>query len=121
MSTPYEEISETSISSVGKPDSNLANDSNKLGGIDAEEYATKEYVKKYHNAKEDTLKKYIDNQDNAKLNEAKEYTNSMIRNQDFSGFAKGTDVTALKNKIETELNEQATQQRNYTDTKIRCS
>lgn len=119
MSTPYEEISETSISSVGKPDSNLANDSNKLGGIDAEEYATKEYVKKYHNAKEDTLKKYIDNQDNAKLNEAKEYTNSMIRNQDFSGFAKGTDVTALKNKIETELNEQATQQRNYTDTKIK--
>lgn len=119
MSTPYEEISETSISSAGKPDSNLANDSNKLGGIDAEEYATKEYVKKYHNAKEDTLKKYIDNQDNAKLNEAKEYTNSMIRNQDFSGFAKGTDVTALKNKIEAELSEQATQQKNYTDTKIK--
>lgn len=119
MSTPYEEMSETSISSVGKPDSNLANDSNKLGGIDAEEYATKEYVKKYHNAKEDTLKKYIDNQDNAKLNEAKEYTNSMIRNQDFSGFAKGTDVTALKNKIEAELSEQATQQRNYIDTKIK--
>ena len=118
MSTPYEEMSETSINSAVKPDCNLANDSNKLGGIDAEEYATKEYVRKYHDNKEKNLKKYIDDQDNAKLNEAKEYTNSMIRNQDFSGFAKGTDLQALKTKLETELNEQATQQKNYTDTKI---
>ena len=118
MSTPYEEMSETSITSAGKPDCNLANDSNKLGGIDAEDYATKEYVRKYHNSKEDNLKKYIDEQDNAKLNEAKEYTNSMIRNQDFSGFAKGTDVAALQTKLESELSEQATQQKNYTDTKI---
>lgn len=118
MSTPYEEMSETSINSAGKPDCNLANDSNKLGGIDAEDYATEEYVRKYHDNKEDKLKKYIDDQDNAKLNEAKEYTNSMIRNQDFSGFAKGTDVAALQTKLESELREQATQQKNYTDTKI---
>lgn len=118
MSTPYEEMSETSIISVGKPDSNLASDSNKLGGIEAEDYATKEYVRKYHDNKEEILKKYIDDQDNIKLNEAKEYTNSMIRNQDFSGFAKGTDVQALKTKLEAELSEQATQQKNYTDTKV---
>ena len=68
MSTPYEEMSETSITSAGKPDCNLAYDSNKLGGIDAEDYATKEYVRNYHNSKEDNLKKYIDEQDNAKLN-----------------------------------------------------
>lgn len=116
MSTPYEEMS--SVSSVAKPDCNLANDSNKLGGIDAEEYATKEYVRKYHDGKETILKKYIDEQDDSTLNEAKEYTNSMIRNQDFSGFAKGTDVQALKTKLETELKEQATQQKNYTDAKI---
>lgn len=118
MPTPYEEMSETSINSAGKTDSNLANDSNKLGGINAEDYATKEYVRKYHDNKENNLKKYIDEQDNAKLNEAKEYTNSMIRNQDFSGFAKGTDVAALQTKLESELSEQATQQKNYTDTKI---
>lgn len=118
MSTPYEEMSETSITSAGKPDCNLAYDSNKLGGIDAEDYATKEYVRNYHNSKEDNLKKYIDEQDNAKLNEAKEYTNSMIRNQDFSGFAKGTDVAALQTKLESKLSEQATQQKNYTDTNI---
>ena len=71
MSTPYEEMSETSINSIAKPDSNLSNDSNKLGGIDAEDYATKEYVRKYHNNKEENLKKYIDEQDEQKLNEAK--------------------------------------------------
>lgn len=118
MSTPYEEMSETSINSVAKPDSNLSNDSNKLGGIDAEDYATKEYVRKYHDNKEENLKKYIDEQDERKLNETKEYTNSMIRNQDFSDFAKGTDVQALKTKLEAELSEQATQQKNYTDTKV---
>ncbi len=118
MSTPYEEMSETSINSIAKPDSNLSNDSNKLGGIDAEDYATKEYVRKYHDNKEENLKKYIDEQDEQKLNEAKEYTNSMIRNQDFSDFAKGTDVQALKTKLEAELSEQATQQKNYTDTKV---
>ena len=44
MPTPYEEMSQSSIASTGKPDSNLSNDSNKLGGIEAEDYATKEYV-----------------------------------------------------------------------------
>lgn len=119
MPTPYEEMSQSSIASTGKPDSNLSNDSNKLGGIEAEDYATKEYVKKYHDTKEANLKKYIDDQGNSKLNEAKEYANSMVRNQDFSGFAKNTDVTALKEKLENDLSSKINEQKKYTDTKIK--
>ena len=39
MSKPSEEISKYNVTSAGKPDSNLANDSNRLGGIEEEEYA----------------------------------------------------------------------------------
>ena len=99
MPTPYEEMSQSSIASTGKPDSNLSNDSNKLGGIEAEDYATKEYVKKYHDTKEVNLKKYIDDQDNSKLNEAKEYANSMVRNQDFSGSVSYTHLTLPTKRI----------------------
>ena len=52
MSTSYEKISKNNASSQGKTDSNLSNDSNHLGGISADEYATKEYVQKYHDNKE---------------------------------------------------------------------
>ena len=40
MPKSYEQISNQNVNSTGKPDSNLANDSNHLGGIPAEEYAT---------------------------------------------------------------------------------
>lgn len=113
--TPYEEISESYSNSSGRPDSNLALDSLKLGGIEAEEYATKKYVRDYHDNKENNLKKYIDEQDNNKLQEAKEYANSLVRNQDFTDFAMLTDVNALKEKLETELNEQNTEHINYVD------
>ncbi len=103
MPKSYEEISNYNASSQGKTDANLANDSLHLGGIPAEEYATEKYVQDYHDNKEASLKKYIDQQDAAKLNEAKEYTNTMIRNQDFSDFAKDTDITALEQKLTQQI------------------
>ena len=45
MSNSFEEISKYTAQSGGRPDSNLSNDSNHLGGIAAEEYATKLWVK----------------------------------------------------------------------------
>ena len=70
MARPSEEISKSMVSSVGKPDCNLSNDTNNLGGIPAEEYATKQYVQKYHDNKELSQKEYIDAQDKKILEEA---------------------------------------------------
>ena len=53
MAKASEEISKYKANSSAKPDSNIANDSLHLGGIDADEYATKDYVQKYHNTKEE--------------------------------------------------------------------
>ena len=60
MPKSFEKISRYLKSATGKPDSNLANDSNHLGGIPADEWATKEWVRRYHDGKEDILKEYID-------------------------------------------------------------
>lgn len=117
MDRVSEQISKANASSQGRTDANLANDSNHLGGIPAEDYATKKYVQDYHDSKESDLKGYIDRQDQSVLEEAKEYTNSQIRNQDFSGFAKVTDVQALDKKLSGELEEGLTAQKNYTDQK----
>lgn len=113
-----EEISRYNASSSAKTDSNLANDALHLGGIKAEEYAAKKYVQEYHENKEETLKKYIDEQDEKTLATAKSYTDSVVENQDFSGFAKVTDVKVLDDKLSDEINSQATNQKNYTDTQI---
>ena len=118
MSTPYEEISDSFVNQEGRPDSNLSNDSKKLGGVSAEEYATKKYVRDYHDNKEKVLKEYIDDQDNSVLNTAKEYTNAAIRNQDFSNFAKTTDLQALKSELEEDISECSTNCKNYIDGKI---
>lgn len=117
MARVSEEISKANSTSQGKTDANLANDSNHLGGIPANEYATKAYVQEYHNTKETAQKSYIDQQDQAILNQAKEYTNSQIRNQDFSSFAKVTDVQALDEKLSDEIETGLTAQKNYTDQK----
>lgn len=117
MARVSEEISKANSTSQGKTDANLANDSNHLGGIPADEYATKAYVQEYHNTKESAQKEYIDEQDQAILNQAKEYTNSQIRNQDFSSFAKVTDVQALDEKLSDEIETGLTAQKNYTDQK----
>ena len=120
MARISEEISKAQRNVQGKTDANLANDSNHLGGIEADEYATKSYVQEYHNTKESAQKSYIDQQDQAVLNEAKEYTNSQIRNQDFSGFAKITDVQALDKKLSEDIAQGDNAQKAYTDQKVQA-
>lgn len=120
MAKVSEEISKANTTSQGRTDANLAQDSNHLGGIAAEEYATKKYVQDYHDTKETAQKSYIDQQDQAMLNQAKEYTNSQIRNQDFSEFAKVTDVQALDQKLSGEMETGLTAQKNYTDEKTQA-
>lgn len=117
MAKVSEQISKANASMQGKTDSNLANDSNHLGGIPANEYATQEYVRKYHDEKEALQKKYIDAQDKKILEEAKEYANSQIRNQDFSSFAKVTDVQTLKKNLEEKIQKGDNDQKSYTDQK----
>lgn len=120
MARISEEISKAQRNVQGKTDANLANDSNHLGGIEANEYATKTYVQEYHNTKETAQKSYIDQRDQAVLNEAKEYTNSQIRNQDFSGFAKVTDVQALDKKLSEDIAQGDNAQKAYTDQKVQA-
>ena len=118
MNTSYEEISKNNTSSQGKTDNNLSNDSNHLGGVSAEEYATKKYVRDYHNNKEQKQKEYIDNQDVKTLEKAKEHANSLVRNQDFSSFAKNTDIKALNTKLSNEISTGLAGQQTYTNNKV---
>lgn len=118
MPRPSEEISKYNANSSGKPDSNLANDALHLGGIPANEYATEKYVQVYHGAKEELLKEYIDSQDLAKLQEAKDYVDTMIRNQDFSSFAKLTDLQALSQNLSARIEAYKTQCQNELNTRI---
>ena len=115
MAKASEEISKYKANSSAKPDSNIANDSLHLGGIDADEYATKDYVQKYHNTKEEKLKQDISNQDKTVLEEAKAYSDEIVKSQDFSGFAKVTDVQAIDDKLSQKISNQGTEQKNYTD------
>ena len=117
MAKVSEQWSKANAKSQGRTDANLSNDSEHLGGIPADEYATKEYVQEYHNTKEGSLKDYVDRQDQSILNEAKEYTNSQIRNQDFSSFAKLTDVQALDKKLSEDIEAGDNAQKAYTDQK----
>lgn len=118
MATIPEQLSNILANSQGKPDANLAQDANNLGGLPAEDFATKEYVKKYHDEKEAKQKEYIDNQDTEMLKQANEFANSLVRNQDFSSFAKLTDVQALDIKLSGELTSGLSNQKAYTDKEI---
>lgn len=120
MSRVSEQWSKASATSQGRTDANLANDSNNLGGIPAEDWATKKYVQDYHDGKEGNLKQYIDTQDASMLEQAKEYTNSQIRNQDFSGFAEIQDLQALNDNLTEQITEGLTEQKNYTDSKTQA-
>ena len=120
MARPSEEISKSNAQSGGRPDANLANDALHLGGIPAEDYATKKYVDDHMGNSEQKQKKYIDEQDQKILDEAKEYTNTQIRSQDFSGFAKVTDVQALDKKLQEKITEGDNAQKNYTDQKTKA-
>ena len=70
MARVSEEISKANTVGQGKTDANLSQDSNHLGGIPADDYATKKYVQEYHDTKESSLKNYIDSQDQSMLNQA---------------------------------------------------
>ena len=120
MPKSYEEISRSIANQSGKTDANLANDSNHLGGIPAEDYATKEWVKEYHGNKESTLTDYINQQDAAMLNAAKEYINSAIRNQDFSNFAEIQDLQTLNTNLTNKINTDIAGQKSYTDQKTQA-
>lgn len=115
-----EQLSKANATSQGRTDANLANDSNNLGGIPAEDYATKQWVRDYHDGKESDLKTYVDQRDNAILNEAKEYANSQIRGQDFSGFAEIEDLQALNNNLTEQISQGLAEQKNYTDSKTQA-
>lgn len=118
MAKVSEEISKYKANSSAKTDSNIANDSLHLGGIEADEYATKDYVQKYHNTKEEKLKQNISEQDKVILEEAKAYSDEIVNNQDFSRFAKVTDVQAIDSKLSQRIANQETEQKSYTDVKI---
>ena len=118
MSTKsYEQISDSNARSAGKTDANLANDSNHLGGIPAERYATKSWVQQYHDNKEKILRQLMQQSDADTLNAAKEYANSLVRGQDFSGFAKVSDVQALDKKLTEKIDTEIANQKKYTDAK----
>lgn len=119
MSNSFEEISKHTAQSGGRPDSNLSNDSNHLGGIAAEEYATKLWVKQYHERVELALRKYIDTQDASILEQAKRYADSAIGSQDFSQFAKIPDLQTLNKNLTEKINKVATDQKASTDSKIK--
>lgn len=118
MAKPSEQWSESYANSGGKPDANTANDALHLGGIPADEYASKKYVKEFYTAKELILKDYIDAQDLAKLQEAKSYVDLMIRNQDFSSFAKINDLQALSQNINQKIESCKSEINNTINTKI---
>lgn len=118
MAKASEEISKYNANSGGKTDSNLANDALHLGGISAEEYATQKHVQEYHELKEKAQKQYIDNQDESMLNNAKAYADQIVAGQDFSNFAKVTDVQAVDTKLTGKINEDIANQKEYTDTEI---
>ena len=120
MPKSYEEISNANVRSNGKTDVNTSNDSNHLGGIPAEEYAKKEWVKEYHGNKESSLLDYINQRDNATLNEAKEYANALVRNQDFSDFAEIKDLQALNTNLTNKINTDIANQKTYTDQKTQA-
>lgn len=118
MPKSIEEISRYNANSGGKPDANLANDSNHLGGVPADEYSTKAYVEQYVKNVRDNLKEYIDSQDLSILQQAKAYTDLMINSQDFSSFAKLTDLQALRTTLSAEIARVESSQKAYTDRKI---
>lgn len=118
MPKPSEYWSEEHAHSSGKPDANLATNALQLGGIDAEDYATKKYVQDFHNNKEELLKQYIDSQDIAKLQEAKNYVDTMIKNQDFSMFAKMTDLQALSENLNAKIEACKTECQQEMNTRI---
>lgn len=112
MATGYEEISNHYASrEIMQTDSKLSQDSNMLGGIPAEDYATKQYVLQIseRNSKED--RDYTNEKIKQIKQELKSYSDISIDNIDFSNYATKTD---LNSKTKYTLNSA----NNYTDVSI---
>lgn len=118
MSKPSEEISKNNANSNGKTDANLANDSNNLGGIPAEQYATLKYVQNYHDAKELDIREDMNSGNMNVLRQAKAYTDTVVQNQDFSNFAKVPDLQALDNRLSEQIAQCGINCENKMNTKI---
>ena len=118
MARPSEQWSDNSAHADGKTDANLANDSLHLGGIPADDWATKNFVRQYYDNKEAILKEYIDTQDAAKLLEAKNYVDTAIRNQDFSNFAELQDLQTLSYTLNTKIEQYKSECESNLNTQI---
>lgn len=95
MPNPYEEISNSYGSRAQvNTDANLALDALMLGGIEAEEYATKEFVRILANNILAQAKNFTSEEVARILQLAKSYTDQCIANQDFSAYAKKSDLNA---------------------------
>lgn len=106
MPTPYEEISENySNREAVKTDVNLAQDTLQLGGLDAEDYATKKYVRQVDTNNSTRDQAYADRKAQEALNTAKAYTDAEIRNIDFTPFATNASLNAAKNNLKQEMTE----------------
>lgn len=106
MPTPYEEISENySNREAVKTDANLAQDTLQLGGLDAEDWATKVFVnqKDANNSIRDQA--YADRKAQEALNVAKAYSDAGIRNIDFTPFATNASLNATKNNLKQEMSD----------------
>ena len=122
MPTPYEEISnEHNSRSAMKTDCNLANDALKLGGIDAAEYATKEYVKGKTNQAKEESQEYTDQQIKSVKEEIHSAIKDEIDNIDYSDFATHADLNAVETKLqkhcETNCNNALEASKSYADGK----
>ena len=102
MPTPYEEISKSYASKeMHKTDANLAQDSMQLGGIDAEEYATKDFVKQVEEANSKKDHEYTNEQIKAAKEASNSYTDKAIQNIDYGDFATKNDINVVNQKTET--------------------
>lgn len=105
MPTPYEEISEhySNVESV-KTDANLAQDTLQLGGIDAEDWATKKYVRQVDTNNSIRDQAYADAKAKEALDAAKAYSDAGIRNIDFTPFATNASLNVVRDNLQQQIN-----------------
>lgn len=99
MPTPYEQISEAYASrDMQKTDANLAQDSLQLGGIDAEDYATKEYAKRLVNNKSEKDREFAQQVANTAQANSEAHTDREIEALEgriADGYATNADKNAI--------------------------
>ena len=105
MPTPYEQISEAYASrDMQKTDANLAQDSLQLGGIDAENYATKEYARRLVNNKSASDREYADQVAATAEANSKGYTDKeieLLSGQVADGYTPKSDTRTINQNLNT--------------------